>query len=259
MHIILSCTSHTSKPEILEVTSDGKHVPNILAQQLWDDEHQRQQEDGNCSEWVTHLQVISEETSIALVNERSHETILVVDDERDQCSYVFLETNGVTQWYLTAVPDPSDTERCLLPEAGNFPCYGHEFFSGPLVPVRNKTMRYLGALTNLVDLRPVLKTNNICRLVKIYLAGTRLESFCTEHVIFGNARLDQFFELLCGDKLKPNFTLRMVREGGLDISGTKYSYQMAKTQRLLLKDSNWVPMERELICLMAEPSLTTNF
>lgn len=259
MHLVLSCTSHTSKPEILEATSDGKHVPNILAQQLWDNEQERQREDGNCSQWVTHLQVISEEDSIALVNERSHEKILVVDDERDQCNYVFLETNGVTQWCLTALPDPSDPEKCLLPEAGNFPCYRHEFFSGPLAPVKNKTMRYLGALTNLVDLRSVLKANNICRLVKIYLGGSCLESFCTEHVIFGNARLDQFFELLCGDRLKPNFTLRMVREGGLNISETKYSYEMTKTQRLLLKDSNWVPMERECICLMAEPSLTTHF
>lgn len=183
----------------------------------------------------------------------------MVDDERDQCNYVFYETNGVTQWCVTALPDPSDPGGCLLPKAGSFPSFEHEFFFGPLVPVRNKTMRYLGALTNLVDLRLLLEANDICRLVKIYLAGTRLESFCTEHVIFGNARLDQFFELLCGDRLRPNFTLRMVREGGLNISGTKYSYEMAKTQQLLLKDSNWEPMEREFICLMAEPSLATQF
>lgn len=77
--------------------------------------------------------------------------------------------------------------------------------------------------------------------------------------MFGNARLDQFFELLCGEQLKPNFTLRMVREGGLNISGTKYSYETAKTQRLLLKDLNWEPMELESIYLMVEPSMATQF
>lgn len=259
MRLILSCIPRASKREILEATRDGKHVPNLLAQQLWDDEQRRQQDDENGDSWVTYLQVLSKEATEALVKKKSHGEILVIDDELDQCNYVFSETNGVTQWCVTALPDPSDPGACMLPEAGNFPSYEHEFFSGPLVPVRNKTIRNLGVLTNLVDLRPLLKANNVCRLVKIYLAGSRLESFCTEHVIFGNARLDKFFELLCGDRLKPNFTLRMVREGGLNISGTKHSYEMAKTQRLLLKDLNWEPMEREFVCLMAEPHVATQF
>lgn len=263
MHLILSCTPRTSKREILEATPDGRHVPNPLAQQLWDDEQQQSQlrDDRNSTsnQWVTHLQVLSEAASAAIVDDRSYETVLVVDDERDQCNYLFFESNGVTQWCVTALPDPSDPGACLLPEAGNFPSYKHKFFSGPLVPVRSKTIRNLGALTNLVDLRPVLKANDICHVVRIYLAGTRLESFCTEHVMFGNARLDRFFELLCGEQLKPNFTLRMVREGGLNISGTKYSYETAKAQRLLLKDSNWEPMELESIYLMAEPSRATQF
>lgn len=259
MHLILSYTPRTSRREILETTLDGKHVPNPVAQQLWDNEQQNQRDDGSIKQWVTHLQVLSEDASAALVGERSYETVLVVEDERDQCNYVFFESNGVTQWCVAALPDPVDPGACLLPEAGNFPSFEHDFFSVPLVPVRTKTMRNLGALTNLVDLRPLLKANSVCHLVKIYLAGTRLESFCTEHLMFGNARLDQFFELLCGEQLKPNFTLRMVREGGLNISGTKYSYETAKTQRLLLKDSNWQPMEREFICLMAEPSATIHF
>lgn len=258
MHLILSCTSQSStKREILESKPDGKHVPCPNAQALWNDEQQRQLYDEFGDQWVTYLQVLSEQKTEALMNETACEKILVVDDELDQCRYVFLETNGVTQWCVTLSQDASCPEKYRLPDTGSFKPCRHELFSASLVPVKDKTMRSLGVLTNLVNLQSLLEANNMCRIVRIYLMGSQLMPFYTEHVIFGNARLDQFFELLCGDRLEPNFTLRMVREGGLRIPGTLHSYETAKSQRLLLKDLKWDPMEKEFVYLMAEPHRVT--